>query len=98
MYESIIFLSLIVAAASSTATAVVTRRCNRIRQEKNRSLRRAIREQRRLARELEDTRIGKLALERELRARLAANSISATPRKAPRSAADAPPETINKPL
>lgn len=97
MYESIIFLALIVAAASSTATAVVTRRCNRIRQEKNRSLRRAIREQRRLARELEDTRIGKLALERELRARLAANNISAPPRKVPRSAADAP-ETINKSL
>lgn len=83
MYESIIFLALIVAAASSTATAVVTRRCNRIRQEKNRSLRRSIREQRRLARELEDTRIGKLALERELRARLAANNISAPPGKLP---------------
>lgn len=96
MYESILFLALIVAAASSTATAVVTRRCNRIRQEKNRSLRRAIREQRRLARELEDTRIGKLALERELLARLAAHSDDDAPGKSPRGAADAP--QTNEPL
>lgn len=97
MYESILFLALIVAAASSTATAVVTRRCNRIRQEKNRSLRRAIREQRRLARELEAVRTDQLALERELRARLAANSDDGAPGKSSRSTVDAP-ETINEPL
>lgn len=72
MNEWIILMALVVAALSLAAIGLVCFRCRQMEREKNRGLVQAMREQDRIARELEQARIEKETLERVLETKLAA--------------------------
>lgn len=72
MNEWIILMILVVAALSLAAIGLVCCRCRQMEREKNRGLVQAVREQDRIARELEHARIEKETLERILETKLAA--------------------------
>lgn len=71
MNEWIILMALVVAALSLAAIGLVCCRCRQMEREKNRGLVQAVREQDRIARELEHARIEKETLERVLKTTLA---------------------------
>lgn len=70
MNEWILILALAVAALASAAIGIVCFCCRRMERERNNGLVNAIREQDRLARELERVRVEKEAFERVLRTKL----------------------------
>ena len=71
MNEWIILMALVVAALSLAAIGLVCCHCRQMEREKNRGLVQAVREQDRIARELEQARIEKETLERVLKTTLA---------------------------
>ena len=71
MNEWIILMALVVAALSLAAIGLVCCHCRQMEREKNRGLVQAVREQDRIARELEHARIEKETLERVLKTTLA---------------------------
>ena len=72
MNEWIVLTALVVAALSLAAIGLVCCHCRQMEREKNRGLVQAVREQDRIARELEHARIEKETLERILGTKLAA--------------------------
>lgn len=70
MYEWILIMALAVAALASAAVGIVCLRCRQMEREKNRGIVEVIREQDRLARELERARIEKQAIENILKTKL----------------------------
>lgn len=73
MNEWILILALAAAALASAAIGIVCCCCRRMEREKSRGIVNAIREQDRLARELERARVEKEAFERVLRSKLTAS-------------------------
>lgn len=73
MNDWILILALAVAALSSATIGIVCICCRRMEREKNRGIVNAIREQDRIARELEHARVKKEACERALRSKLRAS-------------------------
>lgn len=81
MNEWIILMALVVAALSLAAIGLVCCRCRQMEREKNRGLVQAVREQDRIARELEQARIEKETLERVLETKLAAAAETSSAKK-----------------
>lgn len=75
MNEWVLILALAVAALASAAVGIVCFCCRRMERERNNGLVNAIREQDRLARELECARIEKEAFERVLRSKLTESDV-----------------------
>ena len=74
-------MALVVAALSLAAIGLVCCHCRQMEREKNRGLVQAVREQDRIARELEQARIEKETLERVLETKLAADVTAGAAKK-----------------
>lgn len=81
MNEWIILMALVVAALSLAAIGLICCRCRQMEREKNRGLVQAVREQDRIARELEQARIEKKTLERILETKLTATAETSAAKK-----------------
>ena len=81
MNEWIILMALVVAALSLAAIGLVCCHCRQMERDKNRGLVQAVREQDRIARELEQARIEKETLERVLETKLAADVTAGAAKK-----------------
>lgn len=81
MNEWIILMALVVSALSLAAIGLVCCHCRQMEREKNRGLVQAVREQDRIARELEHARIEKETLERVLETKLASPAETSAAKK-----------------
>lgn len=81
MNEWIILMAVVVAALSLAAIGMVCYHCRQMEREKNRGLVQIVREQDRIARELEQARIEKETLERVLETKLAAAAETSAAKK-----------------